>query len=213
MLWAKDRGAECYYCPKNYGLAASWNVGMRRAYEDNYNGVIILAASAQIKTSLKEFIGLINQSEAESPKCKYLLQMPLALHCYCLTRRCVEVLGYFDENFWPIYVEDADYSYRSQLLKLNNEVVNFQKLGSVEPAGASLTCNKEPKFMNLWFHNTDRIHKYYEAKWGGTHTNEKFTHPFNNPSIGVNEWSVKNGFLNTLIDEPNYVPLLGERLK
>lgn len=191
-LKAKDAGAEVYYFPQNLGLASSWNLGKRRMMEDDCDFVIILSVSAVFDKSMNHFIDYIVDKEAKEPKGRYICSGRATMHCFAHTRMAVEMGGYFDENFWPIYFEDTDYGYRSSLNGLK-DYVDICGLDDVVHSMAYGIAMREPRLFAVYEPHAGRIGHYYANKWGGVHRSETFTHPFNNLSVGVNEWTLVPG--------------------
>jgi hypothetical protein len=205
------RGAEAYNCTYNLGLAASWNWGMQRMKEDNYDFVIFLSASAVFERDLRFFIDAIIKSEAKQKMARYVCSPRASLHCFCHTRLGLELGGYFDENFWPIYYEDTDYCHRSKFNSVGvphdpisiRTMINHEGGGLVSMLGLndivyshsfSATCNSKQELMSLHQTNCHRWSTYYQKKWGGDHGSEKYSHPFNDPNKDVNFWEIKEFF-------------------
>jgi hypothetical protein len=95
---------------------------------------------------------------------------------FMLGRAASEVIGEFDELFFPAYFEDNDFHYRMKLLELEAVVfppAMFYHYGSrtQNEADASGPIVPGPMFEA----NRDK----YSAKWGGAPREEKFEHPYN----------------------------------
>ncbi len=199
-LQAKDQGAEIYHCPVNLGLKASWNIGLKRIIEDNDDFLIILAPSAIFDKSINYFIDEVIKREQTKPGCRYLASYKALLHCFVQTKRSVELGGYFDENFWPIYMGDSDYCQRAKFNGVNQESFMCTLDDVVHSHEISLSCRSDTRLMNCHISNAYRRNEYYISKWGGEHTYEKFTTPFNNPNWPINHWELQDNFINPLID-------------
>lgn len=90
-----------------------------------------------------------------------------------LNAKCVETVGFWDENFVPMYCEDSDYSYRIQVaggtfLRLN---------GSTGHVGSATIKEDRYAAHNSRTYPSNR--EYYRRKWGGDIGQETFTTPFN----------------------------------
>ena len=195
--------AEVYHFPYNLGVAASWNLGMRKIISEQEDIVFILSTSAHFNGKMQQFIDHVIEEESRTKNDLYFCSArDAALHCFALTRQAIEKIGYFDENFWPIYYEDTDYYYRTKLEP------SFKKhdcnLPIVKSVGASLTTNREPRFLQLYQSNAQRILTYYVAKWGGNQCSEKFAKPFNDPDQSFRDWIVKESFNNLLVNNCNW---------
>jgi len=187
---AEVRGAEVLRYPRNLGLAASWNVGLRKMKEQDKDFVIILSVSAVLEKPVSYFAEqIIKYEETQSMQSRYLASGLATLHCFAHTSRGVDIGGYFDENFYPIYYEDMDFSRRSQLNGLEQEVKNLN-LEDFAKSRAYSIAMKDPRLFKLFQLSTNRMVDYYNRKWGGYQLQETFSYPFNNSAIGVNEWTV-----------------------
>lgn len=185
---AENSGSLVYRYPRNLGLAASWNLGLKKMLEDKDDFIIILSASAVFDKSIDYFVdGIANHEIVKGPNCRYLASGLAALHCFAQTVRSIQKGGYFDENFWPIYFEDTDYTRRTTLNGVQEEVVQLNLSHIVHSKGYSLAM-KDRRLFRLYELNADRIGRYYVSKWGGVHLSEKFLTPFNDPRLGVNDW-------------------------
>jgi glycosyltransferase involved in cell wall biosynthesis len=187
---AESKGTLVYRYPKNLGLAASWNVGLREVVNQNLDFVIILSVSAVFNKSINYFIDSIyDHMSKHGPMYRYLASGQATLHCFAHTRLCIDMGGYFDENFYPIYHEDTDFCYRSTLNGVNKKVKNLHLKNVVHSRAFSISM-KDKRLFRLYQENAGRIGSYYQSKWGGVHRSEIYPYPFNNPSIKVNEWTV-----------------------
>ena len=90
--------------------------------------------------------------------------------------RAIEAIGYFDRNFWPVNFEDIDWKHRAELagyrpIQLNDTNFNHSFVDGGDDS------ERMAKFY--------RTRAYYEAKWGGDQTLERFEHPFNDSRYGL----------------------------
>ena len=93
---------------------------------------------------------------------------------FALNTACVDAVGWFDENFHPMYYEDRDYEYRMTLAG-----VPYVKLDSRAQHDTSSTIRSD---QGLWERNRvtfQRNGEYYAAKWGSLPYMERFKVPFN----------------------------------
>jgi GT2 family glycosyltransferase len=98
-------------------------------------------------------------------------------------------VGYFDQNFWPAYFEDADYFRRLEL----SGVPNLWDERILLEHNRSQTVRADFLLRKLHDERTRRNETYYIRKWGrfaglgwtGRATRPRtFNHPFNDPNIG-----------------------------
>ncbi|PWV04885.1 putative beta galactofuranosyl glycosyltransferase [Trypanosoma cruzi] len=86
-----------------------------------------------------------------------------------LTRLAIGTVGYFDENFYPAYVEDVDYSLRLRLLGFQERNV---LCGKFVHRGSSNICfsNKMELPDALWYRRVNSLmtnQPYAVMKWNG----------------------------------------------
>lgn len=103
-----------------------------------------------------------------------------------LNTACVDRVGWFDENFHPMYYEDRDYEYRMRLAK-----VPYVKLESGTTHDTSSTIHSSPRLFTR-NEETFRLNgAYYATKWGGSPYQERHTVPFG----GEQGWELQRGRL------------------
>jgi GT2 family glycosyltransferase len=108
---------------------------------------------------------------------------------FVLTQRAVNVVGLFDENIFPAYLEDCDHSYRCDLLNVRRTTIT--DVCAIHGEGkmpGSCTVNSDPSLRakNALTHTGN--FEYYKAKWGGVNERETFKTPFNDPTWPVWAW-------------------------
>lgn len=91
-----------------------------------------------------------------------------------LTAEAVERVGFWDESYFPCYVEDCDYEYRCTLAGVEWGFIR----GDTTHEG-SVTI-KDPKYAARNAETYPKNLAYHVAKWGGLpRGGERFTTPFN----------------------------------
>ena len=109
--------------------------------------------------------------------------------CMAVGEGAIEAIGYFDQNFWPAYFEDADYFRRLEL----SGIPSLWDERILLEHNRSQTIRADFLLKRLHDERTRRNEQYYIRKWGGLRGwggpdappgQELFTHPFNDPSIG-----------------------------
>jgi hypothetical protein len=109
--------------------------------------------------------------------------------CMAVGEGAIEAIGYFDQNFWPAYFEDADYFRRLEL----SGIPTLWDEHILLEHNRSQTIRSDFLLKRLHDERTRRNEQYYIRKWGGLRGwggpdappgQELFTHPFNDPSIG-----------------------------
>jgi Predicted glycosyltransferases len=98
----------------NLGVAASWNLICKTAFQEGYTHALILNDDIELVVHEKELIETISRHGED----KLLVQS--GTWCViCVAKKVFETIGNFDEQFFPAYFEDNDYERR---IKLQNEV-------------------------------------------------------------------------------------------
>jgi GT2 family glycosyltransferase len=96
-------------------------------------------------------------------------------HAYCsfiIPISTYDKVGAFDENYYPAYYEDTDYSYRLKLADMNKLDTDFIL---PEVLRSSKSGEKDRSLYDKVF----ECRRYYENKWGGAPTQETYKTPFN----------------------------------
>jgi hypothetical protein len=101
-----------------------------------------------------------------------------------LNQAMVERVGFWDENFWPMYCEDSDYSYRIAVTEgATREVLQ----GDTGHFGSATIEDPDYQRENGRTYPTQR--DYYRRKWGGDIAREVFTTPFDRGG-SVADWTL-----------------------
>ena len=175
---------EIFSANKNLGVAASWNLIMAKNPEAPYWLIGSNDMFFQRAGDLKKIYEYLQFNYKT-----YAVIHAYAFNFFCVTKYGFGALGTFDENIYPAYLEDCDYSYRAQLAgapRVNIPDINMKHGDG--PSTGSLTIASSPKFAaaNLITHQNNR--EYYLAKWGGPNGKEVYKRPFNNPRLPLNYW-------------------------
>lgn len=146
----------------NLGVAASWNFIVRaRPAADWW-----LIVNADITFGGGDLERLVDAMGKPGPKVACLYEFG----AFAINADAVDTVGWFDENFHPIYFEDNDYRRRCQLagVPLINLISRTRHANS-STIGSGYAKHNERTFPN----NGD----YYAAKWGGPPGHETRTTP------------------------------------
>ena len=155
---------------RNIGVAASWNfiikMGMGWGHEIIFIG------------SMDTFL----RPGALRAALDALLKEPSAgvwhINCwnfFVVTLETVKRVGWFDENFYPAYEEDVDYSYRCSLAGVPR--MNVEGPGADHVGSATLGSNPEYAAKSQHTHfQWNRTH--YMMKWGGYIDGEVHKSPY-----------------------------------
>lgn len=145
-------GVPTYTCSKNIGCAAGWNLIANIAF--NYfekDKVIICQDDCIVPQIYLEQMW----EETDGLSITGALIPYFEFSCFCITKEVWELVGRFDESFWPVYCEDADYKHRCYLAGVSISTLNL-------PLG--LNESSSPKIPAAMRKNKN----YLLAKWGSS---------------------------------------------
>ena len=172
----------------NRGGARSLNEAICRAQDDAADVFIVWQDDLYARPG---DIALIANSMLANPDCSYAecegyVQRTgrtewLGLTGGAINLRAIDRVGYFDQNFWPMYFDDTDWRYRAKLAGLSSVRVPGAYLTH---AGSKTHTDVQPEKFDEYFYPNKA---YYENKWGGDGGSEQFTTPFNAPAL---DWNI-----------------------
>lgn len=100
-----------------------------------------------------------------------------------LNAAMVETVGFWDENFHPMYCEDTDYTRRMRLA----DAAHLMLPGETGHVGSATIGDPRYGTHNTRTYPDNRA--YYQAKWGGDINAEGFATPFNKGG-SVRDWTL-----------------------
>jgi GT2 family glycosyltransferase len=135
---------------------------------------------------LQEFIDM----EKPESQCLWMLHH---FNFFCLHKRFIEKVGWFDENFYPAYFEDNDFVYRCNLAEMPPGHTTPEMTAKAEHKG-SQTIKSDPQYAqgnNNTFGSWNATH--YRMKWGGRPGAETFRTPYGKPENDIRWWPDPGG--------------------
>lgn len=163
-------------------LASSWNWFIK-----NLDGDLLIANDDLEFDSLviQNFIEAKNKEDDP----KIIMHSVDCLNAFALFRinsSIKNIVGLFDENFYPAYYEDNDMIYRIKSLgyyekKLTGLSIKHEGSATLKEQ-RRLGINKDHDI------NFQKNAEYYVMKWGGRPLGEKYTTPYNNPDLTLKDW-------------------------
>lgn len=151
--------------PHNLGVAASWNLGIKSYPHEPY----WLFANHDTVLAPGDLDRLIAEMEKGGPR---WVGMNGDWRVMGLTREAVETVGFFDENYHPIYCEDADYERRCTLAGVPWYFIDG---GATHVGSATI---RDPRYGRANARTYPANVAYHRSKWGGPPRGERFTTPF-----------------------------------
>jgi hypothetical protein len=187
-------GIEVEKHPENLGVAASWNRGVHRGAD------LTLVLSSSIRFADGGLQHLIDYADEHANQ--YGLQFGgypmqpdglwnVGWKCIVFGRELFDLVGCFDENFFPGYFEDLDFSYRTFLALGKREFPLAQgdsDAAGVSKVGDALAVSNGFGFPEGVRRSGDVVRDYFLRKWGGPSCEEKYWHPFNDENRDIRYW-------------------------
>jgi hypothetical protein len=166
----------------NIGVAASWNFVMRN-YPDALYWLFIGNDIQLTKGDLKKMDHFIrSHTEYATVPANWGHSL------FAVTKVGLDVVGYFDENFYPAYCEDQDWMYRLKLAGVDwADCPDVHAVHGEPPLWGSSTVWSDPKLTAKCAITQKNNHMFYEQKWGGPPGKEVFITPFNDPSLTLKD--------------------------
>jgi hypothetical protein len=128
---------------RNMGVAGSWNLILRSFPE----AAVVLLANNDVQLSRGGLRSALSALHWNTPCFLPMLPGAARFSAFLLTAGAWDLLGFFDENFYPAYCEDADYLERiaAQPLVQTIELAPLQQaMAACNPAG-SATIASDPR--------------------------------------------------------------------
>lgn len=150
----------------NMGVAGSWNYICKEIFK-HHDYAVLLNDDVYLGYNTER----INKVIEKYPNT--LIQSYVSWSVVVISKHLYNLIGQFDEIFYPAYYEDSDYLYR---MKLNGILQEVSAELNPDVVRISMTQEKAPDFVNASMAaNRNR----YIAKWGGLPLLEKFLFPYN----------------------------------
>lgn len=175
----------------NRGVARSWNDGIVICQRSGFDVTMLANDDVWFNEGDIEKLATMSQVVTYDVYCvmttgfNHSLQQAVAhgMSCCTIQRSAIEVVGFYDENFFPAYNEDTDYALRVKRAGLIPFVIpdgNVQHIGS-----AAITKSQRLKDQNYNTHMAND--RYWTVKWGcdkDHHTwDQAHRHPFNDAAM------------------------------
>jgi GT2 family glycosyltransferase len=163
--------------PHNLGVAASWNLAIKAYPHEPY----WLIANHDTVFAPGDLDRLIAEMQRPGPR---WVGINGDWRAFGINAECIETVGFFDENYVPVYCEDADYEYRCDLAGVPRY---FIEGGTTHVGSASI---REPRYGAANARTYPRNRDYFRRKWGGDlRGSEVFTTPFD-AGGSIRDWTL-----------------------
>lgn len=192
-------------------LAQAWTDGAKKAFDDGCDYAIvcnddILMSPDTIDALVEEYKALRHNENVimvtpnnikleladpyhilsyERPTANYTFSEHPNFSCFCIAPEFFELVGTFDNNFYPAWFEDNNCHRVAQLL--GYKLISTTASPQVHIGGVSTSMMPNP--------DSGVSQAYYIKKWGGlpaSHGNptsvERYATPYNNPNFTAKDW-------------------------
>ena len=190
------------------GLAAAWNLGIKRAIADNCDFILVLnndliLSVNTIDNLVKRFengdIIMVTGTNDQSISIEEMSKLekvydenePINPHpdfsCFMINKNFIEKVGLFDENFLVAYFEDNAMHADIAMLGFGNEAIAITSATYYHLASQTIKNNPHliPIIENAFKHNRAYFIEKYGCEPKGDIENmltSYYKHPFNDPS-------------------------------
>jgi len=143
----------------NIGVSASWNLILKYAIKYKYKHVLITSTDVEHKEGNIE----LALEDFERSKDCFLGHIE-DYNSFYIDPKIVDIVGWFDENYYPAYCEDTDYTYRIYLAGLYKKPLIVGENPPIHLRSQTVLSDKSlfPKFQYTYDYN--KI--YFKKKWG-----------------------------------------------
>lgn len=175
---------------QNVGIQRAYNMGIDKMRADDSDWLIHL--SAAVRFGDPGGLDFIDQLDQHPDHLIVENATSYGWHLIAFNRKAIDVVGYWDMNFWPYCYDDLDWSVRFQtaFAGVDLNTVWLKTPTDLEDMGMAHGV----KLANCVYSNVRHI-QYFSAKWG-RHPDQpqypSYEHPFNRPECPLDWWpSVK----------------------
>ncbi len=145
----EGRGAMIYYYPENIGVSRAWNIGLKSGAD----WVFLLSQAVVFPGGFSEFLLGVDTTN------EYCYFTDLGWHCVGISQKTVALIGLFDTNYYPAYLEDTDYYRRMCLAGIEHGQPHTPQ-AITSTIGSSSGLGKDVRFKPL--------NDYFFSKWNST---------------------------------------------
>jgi GT2 family glycosyltransferase len=197
--------------PGSTGLAFNWNLGISYASQDSCSHILV--ANNDILLHPETIDSLVERMDrgdvvmatgvnvaSRCPVPEDIFQLEVGeesesehpdFSCFMITKKTIDRVGWFDQNFVGAYVEDCDYHARIALL--GERAVSYNRAPYFHYASQTLRQNVDiaPEIQQRHARNNE----YFCRKWGRLPVGDVeamrqlyFNTPYNDPQRSAKEW-------------------------
>lgn len=181
----------------NIGVMKSHNLGVDKMLEDGSDWLIIL--SAAIRFGEPGGMDFTDQLATADELVVEAAQV-FGWHLIAFRREVIETVGRWDENFSPYGFDDLDYSWRFQKSYQFNPDIPLWTKKYLDCTDMGMAHSIQ--LAGVWG-DPIPLMQYYRRKWGGLTGEERYDHPFNDPTKPISYWPDEDSPLSVKIHKEN----------
>ncbi len=171
---------------RNLGIAASRNIGALALAEQDADWLVEISPVTRFgPPGGLDFLDHLDKIDTYFGCWVVQSSTPVNWHCIAWHRTAFERVGYFDENFWPVYGEDGDFSRRLHIAAEEDGRVGTWGCVDVD---AWITMHGHSSKLAGIEIDQGPLWEYYVAKHGGRPGAETVLRPFGNRKHGLDWW-------------------------
>ena len=121
--WLMTKDFPTIFCPKQLSLSTCWNFGIRTAFLEGHNQVLVLNNDVELRPDTYRhllahggpFVTCVSvgtHKELRYPDAPTSESPHPDFSCFMIRKECYEKVGKFDESYYPAWLEDNDYHVR-----------------------------------------------------------------------------------------------------
>jgi len=161
--WLKTQKVKSILNETNKGISASWNMGIREALKDNCTHFALLSDDTELPPHWWD----VCRKEFENGS--HLVSIDAGLKhiiysgwFYVIDKEALDKVGYMDEQFFPFYFEDLDYSQRFEQSGLKHSMADIKIVhkGSATILG-NIKKNNPAYFQEVYRRNKAKFRAKY----------------------------------------------------
>jgi hypothetical protein len=161
-----------WVCGRNVGVARSWNWGRQLVIDNKLDMLWLCSTSMRFQDGGRSLVEQMHKHDGYG-----LNVLQAGWHLVGLCRPTLEIVGSFDEHFYPAYFEDTDYLYRMGLAGLPSPRENGRSWPFIDVAvnsvGDAVSLRNGRVSVDFQW-----LQDYYVRKWGGIQGEELYDSPF-----------------------------------
>lgn len=178
---------------RNLGCAGGWNLLLANA-----GSPYCVIVGDDVKLGSGDLQRMAEYWERRKHERIAIIPTSLGFNLIGIPQHTVNLIGNFDENFWPVYYEDGDYNRRMWLaieagiLIHPEDTIAVQALhgDGTNPTSCTSKSWDGDKF-NRFDHELRRGKDYFRRKWGDDVYKEIYRTPFNDPGKTLSYWMLE----------------------